>query len=111
MGYILGIDYNAVRTVAGEFDQHASAMDEIISHVRRQGDAVLAEWDGAASQTFESELARGLARVARTPRLLTQVAQSLRTAADAIWAAEQEAARILREQQYAREQAQRAHTP
>jgi WXG100 family type VII secretion target len=111
MGYILGIDYTEVRAVAGEFDRHASAVSDTLNAVRQHGVALLTEWDGVASQTFESELMRGLTRVRNAPQLLQQIAQSLRAAADAIWAAEQEAARIMREQQYAREQAEKARTP
>lgn len=98
MSYILGINYDEMRAVASELDRCADTASMLGASGAQQGEVLLADWDGMASLTYDAQLRASLERMARAPALLRKVAGSLRVAADRIWQAEQEAARMLREQ-------------
>ena len=87
------INYDEMRSVASEFQNQSNATQQIINSLNNRAQQLLSSWEGVAEQSFMQELESCRQRLNRVPEMLAQVSQALRTTADRVEAAEQEAAR------------------
>ena len=95
MGYLLGIDYDEMRTVAREITARAGSLQSIAGSVAARNADALAVWRGLAANVYTGQCERAQARAGRVAGRLEDVAAALRFTADIIEAAERRARQEL----------------
>ncbi len=91
MSYLLGINYDEMRAVAGEFDVRAEEAEQLVTRAGETSCHVLEEWLGMAADEYAAQSQSCTARMARVPEMLRHVAGALRITADLVQRAEEHA--------------------
>jgi WXG100 family type VII secretion target len=91
MSYLLGIDYDEMRAVAGEFDARAAEAEQLVMQAREAASAVLQDWQGFAADEYAAQAQACGVRMAHAPEMLRHIAGALRTTADVVQQAEEHA--------------------
>jgi len=91
MSYLLGIDYDEMRVIAGEFEMRAEEAEQLTAQANDVARAVLQDWQGFAADEYAAQSETCNARMARVPAMLRHIAGALRTTADVVQQAEEHA--------------------
>lgn len=84
------MDYGEMERVAGVFEQKAGEIDAVLSALRGRITQLNASWDGVAEQAFYQEWVSCDRKLSDTPRMLREIAVTLRRIAQEIRQAEEQ---------------------
>ena len=91
MSYLLGIDYDEMRAVAGEFDTRAEEAEQLVAKAGESTRTVLQDWRGIAADEYAAQSQACGVRMERVPGMLRHIAGALRTTADVVQQADEHA--------------------
>jgi WXG100 family type VII secretion target len=91
MSFLLGIDYDEMRAVAGEFDARAEEAEQLAAQAKDTVISVMQDWQGFAADEYATQSDSCTVRMVRVPAMLRHIAGALRTTADVVQQAEEHA--------------------
>ncbi|MFZ6026120.1 MAG: WXG100 family type VII secretion target [Chloroflexota bacterium] len=92
----LQISYDELRQAASVFDTQSGAINDALNQVKGQVDNIQAYWESTTEGAFMEEWSVTYPKAVKLCEMLAQHAQALRTTADKLEAAEQDAAAGIR---------------
>lgn len=75
---VIRVDYEAMKRVAGVFEQKAGEVEAILAALRKRIDQLDKSWDGIAEQAFRQEWSSCDLKLSATPQMLREIASALR---------------------------------
>jgi WXG100 family type VII secretion target len=94
---LIRIDYDHMADTSRQVDALSVRIRQVIATLNTRVAALNAAWDGAAEMAFMNEMQTCLARMAKAPPALDELARDLRGASDDLRRHELQAAGLIRQ--------------